>query len=302
MSTYVLYIITVLIWGTTWIAIKFQVGAVASEISVAYRFALAAFLLLSYCIFTRRRIRYSWNDHAFMALQGILMFSINYLLFYQATKYLTTGLLAVIFSTIVFMNILGQAVFFKASVEPRVAVGAILGLIGIVLVFWQELTVLGFSREPIMGTVLGLVATFFASLGNMTAVRNRKRGLPVVQINAFGMAYGAAFMVLVAVFNGHGFSFDFSPAYIASLLYLAVFGSIFAFGSYLTLLSRIGADRAAYANVLFPIVALGISTWFEGFQWSKEALVGFVIVLIGNLVVLADFRGLLTKVKNRKES
>lgn len=295
MNTSLLYVITVIIWGSTWLAIKFQIGSVAPEVSVAYRFALASLVLIGYCALTGRRLRYGWRDHAFMALQGVLMFSVNYLLFYWATKYLTTGLLAVIFSSIIFMNILGRVFFFGELVQRQVATSAVLGLTGIVLVFWHEFTSFNLSHEGVIGAAVGLVATVFASLGNITSVRNQRHGLPVVQINAFGMAYGAAFMALVAIANGNPFVFDPSLSYVFSLLYLALFGSVFAFGCYLTLLGRIGADRAAYANVLFPIIALGLSTLFEGFQWSGEALAGVALVLIGNLLALVNFRVLLKR-------
>ena len=297
MGTYALYIITVLIWGTTWLAIKFQVGTVAPELSVAYRFALAAVALFAYCAMTKRRLRYRWRDHISMAVQGILMFSINYLLFYWAAGYLTTGLLAVIFSTIVFMNIIGRVVFYGESVQMKVVWGALFGMAGIALVFWHEFATLGFSRGSSIGATLGVIATIFASLGNMVSVYNQRHKLPVVQTNAFGMAYGAAFMLLFAVASGNRFAFDFSLPYVASLLYLALFGSVFAFGSYLTLLGRIGADRAAYANVLFPIVALVLSARYEGFRWSNEAFLGFATVLVGNLLVLADFKMLSTRRK-----
>lgn len=297
MGTSALYFITVLIWGTTWLAIKFQVGTVSPELSVAYRFVLAALMLFGHCTLSKRCLRYGLRDHCFMAIQGVLMFSVNYLLFYWAAEYLTTGLLAVIFSTIIFMNIVGCSVFYGASVQPKVTWGALLGMIGIALVFWHEFSTVGLSRELTTGAILGVVATAFSSLGNMMSVRNQRNRLPVVQTNAFGMAYGAAFMLLIAVVSGEGFAFDFSFAYVSSLLYLAVFGSVFAFGCYLTLLGRIGADRAAYANVLFPIVALVLSARFENFQWSNEALLGFVIVLLGNLLVLSDFNLLLAKIR-----
>ena len=107
-----------------------------------------------------------------------------------------------------------------------------------------------------------------------------------MQTNAWGMAYGAIIMTLYALFNGADFSYDTSISYGLSLIYLSVFGSILAFGCYLTLIGRIGADKAAYSAVLFPVIALGISTLFEGYQWSIEALFGFCLVLLGNYVVL----------------
>ncbi len=287
MSTQLLYITAVLIWGSTWFAITLQLGTVHPIWSVAYRFGLAAILLVVFCVFTRRRLRFSWQDHGFMALQGVLLFALNYILFYFAIKHLTSGLVAVVFSTIVFMNIMNAALLFSTPVRLGVVAGASLGLIGIVLVFWPELAAFQASSAGLWSIGLSVVATWVASLGNMAAVNNQRRGLPVIETNAFGMAYGAAFTIAVAISIGAELRFEWSLSYVGSLAYLSVFGSVIAFGCYLSLLARIGADRAAYAAVLFPIVALALSTVLEGYQWSVPAVLGVGMVLIGNLLVLA---------------
>jgi drug/metabolite transporter (DMT)-like permease len=286
-----LYAAAVLIWGSTWYAIKFQLGVVAPEVSVVYRFALASLLLLAYCRFSNRDLRFSARDHAFMALQGLLLFGINYVVFYWATGLMTSGLIAVVFSTIVLMNIFLAALFFGQRVEPLVVAGASLGLAGIALVFWPEFAI-SRSASNWHGIALSLLGTLLASLGNMSSVRNQRQGLPVIQSNAFGMGYGAGLMALWALAQGTQFTYDPAPAYTVSLLYLAVFGSIVAFGSYLTLLGRLGAGRAAYATVLFPIVALAISTAFEDYVWSVVSLSGVTLVLVGNLLVVSNRQAL----------
>lgn len=287
MSAHLLYVITVLIWGSTWFAITLQLDIVHPIWSVAYRFALAAILLIIFCVLTRRRLHFTWQDHGFMALQGVLLFSLNYILFYFAIEHLTSGLVAVVFSTIVFMNIMNGALLFSTPVRGRVVAGASLGLVGITLVFWPELAGFEVSSAGFRSIGLSIVATWVASLGNMAALRNQRRGLPVVESNAFGMAYGAAFTVAAAAIIGAELRFEWSFGYVGSLVYLAVFGSVVAFGCYISLLGRIGADRAAYAGVLFPIVALGVSTLLEGYHWSVPALIGVGMVLAGNLLVLA---------------
>ena len=135
-----------------------------------------------------------------------------------------------------------------------------------------------------------VIATYLASLGNIVSARNQKHGIPVVQSNALGMAYGAALMAVYALASGVGFDYDPRPSYTLSLLYLSIFGSILAFGSYLTLIGRIGAGRAAYAAVLFPVIALALSTLFEDYRWTWRAGFGFALVLLGNYVVLARAR------------
>jgi drug/metabolite transporter (DMT)-like permease len=284
-----LYTITVLIWGTSWYAMELQL-TLPFELAITYRFALAAAILIGYCLATGRSLRFSRRDHLFMAAQGFLLFSLNYLLFYWAANYLVSGLLAVCFSTIVVMNIVNAALFFRQRVDPIVAVAAALGLAGLGLVFWPELTRVELSRAAAFGLVLSLVATYAASLGNMVSVRHKTAGIPVIESNAIGMVYGALFTLVVVLVRGVHISFDWSLPYVGSLIYLALFASVIGFGSYLTLVQRIGADRAAYSSVLFPIVALAMSTLLEGYRWSLPALLGVILVLAGNLVVLARRR------------
>jgi len=276
----------VLIWGTTWFAILFQLGEVDPLVSVIYRFALASAILMIYCLITGKRMRYSLRDHLFMVLLGILLFALNYWLFYVAELHLTSGLVAVVFSTMVIWNILFGTFFIGTPVRSKVLIGAFLGLTGICLVFWPELASFELSDKGMLGLLLSLAATISASLGNITSARNQMGGIPVVQANAWGMTYGTSLMIVVALLTGKEFTFQATAPYVASLLYLAVFGSIFAFGMYLTLIGRIGADRAAYTTLLFPIVALVLSMAFEGYRGGVGVMLGVGLILMGNFMVL----------------
>ncbi len=281
-----LYTATVLIWGSTWIGIKFQLGVVDPVLSVAYRFTLAALIMFVFCKLRGVSLRFTFRQHLFIALQGIFLFSINYLLVYLAELYLTSGLVAVIFSTLVFMNIIIGAIFLKTPVRINVVLGAVIGLIGIALVFLPELNAFNLQDAGFVGVLLAFGSVVSASFGNIASARNQREELPLVQTNAFGMAYGALLMYIYALIQGTPFQFDWSFSYVSSMIYLAVFGSILAFMAYLTLLGRIGADKAAYATLLFPIIALGLSTLFEGYRWTMLALLGIILVLVGNFLVL----------------
>ena len=285
-SNTALYLATVLIWGSTWYAISFQLGTVHPAVSVGWRYVLAASVLVPFCIATRRSLRVAPRRHVGIALQGIFLFSLNYIVFYFATAHVTTGLLAVTFSTIIFMNIFNGALFLKNPIDRRVVGAACIGVMGIALVFWPELAAFNTEDDAFKGLSLGILATYLASLGNIASAYNQRHGLLVVETNALGMAYGGAFTMLLAMVLGMEITVDWKAPYLLSLVYLSLFGSILAFGSYLTLLGRIGADRAAYATVLFPIVALGISTVFEGYRWSWPALVGVALILVGNVIAL----------------
>ncbi|WP_260293164.1 DMT family transporter [Sedimenticola hydrogenitrophicus] len=285
-----LYFAAVFIWGSTWYAIKFQLGSVPPELSVAYRFALAALILFAWCWLRGLPLRFERREHLWMALQGLMLFCLNYLIFYWATAELTSGLIAVIFSTIVLMNIVNSALFFRKPMDTSMVIGALVGLLGITLVFWPEVASLQQNGGALKGLLLSLLGTFIASLGNMLSARNQQRRLPVIQSNAFGMTYGALILFLYALVQGVELVYEPSLPYNLSLLYLALFGSVLAFGSYLTLLGRIGPEKAAYATVLFPLVALGISTLFENYHWSLMAGAGVALVVLGNVLIIMPRR------------
>lgn len=280
-----LYVATVAIWGTSWYGISLQLTVPALQ-AIAYRFLLAALMLLGFCWATRRRLRFGARDHFFMAAQGFTLFFLNYFLFYLAASRIASGLLAVCFSTILIWNTINGALIFKTPIDRRVSLGGLLGILGLALVFFPEIRNLELGGAALTGLALSLAATYSASLGNMVTVRHKHAGIPVIESNALGMSYGAIFGLSAALIFSGPLTFDPSPSFMAALVYLALFASVLGFGAYLTLVQKIGADRAAYCTVLFPILALALSTLFEGYRWGWESAVGVGLVLIGNLLVL----------------
>ncbi|GMR11625.1 MAG: EamA family transporter [Anaerolineae bacterium] len=285
-----LYLLTSLIWGSTWLAITFQLGTVDPEISVVYRFALASGILLAYSLIRRLPMRFTLREHGLMALQGLTLFSVNYVLVYVAELHLASGYVAIAFSLIVVLNVFFGAVFLRDPIRPRVLIGAAVGIVGLILVFLPTLGGLSLSGGAGLGLALALAGTIVSSLGNMVSARNQRNKIPVVQANAYGMGYGALITLAIALFRGSQVSFDPSPAYVLSLLYLAIFGTVIAFGGYLTMLGRIGPDRAGYIAVIFPIVALLLSTLFEGLTWELLTLLGVGLVIVGNVVAMTRSR------------
>ncbi len=286
MKNIMLYIVTVIVWGSTWLAIKFQLGSVDPMVSVVYRFGLAALLLIMFCYFRGLNLKFSIRDHFFMALLGILLFSMNYWLVYIAETHLTSGIVAVVFSSIVFMNIANGSIFLGSPVEKRMVLGALVGIIGIGFIFMPEIETFDLSDKGIFGLTICLVSVLLASFGNITSARNTKNNIPVIQANAFGMGYGALVLGMVALGFGKEFTFLTTAPYIGSLVYLSVFGSIIAFGSYLTLIGSIGADKASYTIMLVPVVALILSAFFEGYVWNSLATMGLILVVAGNFLAL----------------
>lgn len=288
MQVILLYASVVLIWGSTWAAIPYQLGDVPAELSVAYRFGIAALVLYGYALLSRRQIRLPNDAYKFVFLQGTLLFCLNYFLMYYGTARVTSGLVAVLFSSIVLFNAIFERVFFKNKIDNRLLIAGVVGLSGIAMIFWPEVSALSFEDETVVGVVFVLLGTILASLGNMTAVINTRRELPVIAVNAHAMAWAALLSFVIAVLLGRDLVFSLEKGYLFSLAYLAIFGSAIAFGFYLGLIRRIGAARAAYSAVLFPVVALAISTVIEGYQWTSIAAAGIMLTLAGNWLILSS--------------
>lgn len=283
----VLYAVIVLFWGTTWIGIKLQLGSVDPAVSVAYRFLLAAVCMFAWTGIRGLPMRFPPRSHLRLALVGLLMYCGNYVLFYYCSEHLVSGLVSIIFCLSVGFNILGGRLFLKRPVSRTVALGALAGVLGLALVFGNDIAHTKASAELLTGVLLGLGATLLFSLGNIASSWNQRGGLPIVQSTAWSMLYGGLFTTLGCLAAGSSFTVEPSFRYVAGLVYLSVCGSAIAFVTYLTLLSRIGPDRAAFATVAFPVVSLSLSTVFEGYRWSALAVLGVLIVLAANAAILA---------------
>lgn len=286
MSNGILYVITVMVWGSTWLAIEFQLGVVAPEVSVFYRYSLAALLLFGWCKARGLRLDFGLRAHSRFLLLGLLLFCLNYILTYHAQQHITSALAAIAFSTMLWMNIVNARLFFGVRSGPRVIIGSVLGVAGIVTLFLPQVSTVSLSDATLYGATLAVMGAFIASLGNMVSQEAQQSGLPVLQANAWGMFYGALLTGAIALGQGHEFNFDPSPGYLLSLAYLALFGSVIAFGAYLTLLGRIGAHKAGYAVVMFPVIALILSVFFEGLQITVNIFAGVLLVTAGNIIIL----------------
>jgi len=294
MNNTFLYVITVLIWGTTWIAINYQLGDVPPEASIVYRFGLAALILFAYCRFKNLSLAFNKKQHLQFMFFGLTLFGCNYFFLYSAQQHINSALTSIAFSMIMFFNVVNARIWFKTRITQQTYLGAILGLTGIIVLFWPQINDTELGAETLLGLSLCFVGTLFASTGNMVSMKNKLMNLPMMQANAWGMFYGSVFMTILLLAQGKSFTFSYTLPYISSLIYLSIFGSIIAFASYLTLLNNIGAHKASYASVMFPAVAVVISSIVEGFSWNVYTVIGLLIILAGNIVVL-------TKPRNNKQ-
>lgn len=286
LTTILLYGLIVLVWGSTWIGIKLQLGTVDPAVSVANRFLLAAVLVFAWALARRLPMRFPRAAHGRFALVGVLQYSVNYVLFYYASVHLVSGLVSIIFAISALFNIINSYLFLKRASPPVVIGAALLGLVGLLLVFGDQLT--GGHGATLGGVLLGLGGTASFSLGNIASAKTQQAGVPVVQATAWSMLYGGLFTTVGCLLTGHRLTVEVSASYLLGLAYLAVFGSAIAFVTYLTLLRRIGPERVGYATVVFPVVALTLSTVFEGYHWTLEPLLGVALVVAANAVILVE--------------
>jgi drug/metabolite transporter (DMT)-like permease len=307
MNNISLFLSAALIWGSTWLMITFQLGVVEPIVSVVYRFSLASFVLFGYSYFKTKSYQFSRSSHFLILLQGLLLFGFNYWLTYLGITKINSSLAAILSTSIVYFNVIFAKIFLKDKIKGEVIIGATIGVIGITLIFlpetfWQftETTLLRENETPSsyldseswIGIQLVLLASIFASLGNIVSVATQKRKIPIIQANALGMGYAAILLAIIAFFSGYSFDFDTSISYVASLIYLAVFGSVLAFGAFLTLLGKIGADKAGYISLVYPVIALGFSTVFEDYQWTVMGGIGVITILLGNFIAMGKYKRL----------
>lgn len=290
MRSVLLYAMTVLIWGSTWLAIEFQLGVVAPEVSLVYRFASAALIMWIFCLMRKMSMRFSLIDHAYFLIMACCNFGFNYLILYWAQVYLTSAMTSIAFSTLLLINIVNTRLFFGKPIAPRIYLGAATGVVGIVTLFWSDIAGLDWTSSAMIGLGLALAGTLVASLGNMASVRNSNKGVGVLQGNAWGMLYGSIILTGFTLLSGAEFTIDLRMGYLVSLLYLSLFGTVIAFACYFALLREIGPEKASYAIVLFPVVAVILSTLFEGFEWQVNTVAGFILVLLGNGIVLTPMQ------------
>lgn len=280
--TTLLYTLVVLIWGTTWIALKWQLGTVAIPLSIAYRFGLAALILFAWLAWKRRIVLPRGRAALWVLAQGLCLFCFNFVCFLQASQTIASGLVAVVFSSATLWNALLARCIHGRVLAARVLAGGLLGLAGLLFLFWPEV-----GRANLQGLAWALAGTLCFSTGNLLSAALQSQGLAPAQTNAWGMLVGTLVLLGYCLLAGVPFAYEPGWRYTTALLYLAIPGSVIGFTAYLTLVGRLGPERAAYATVLFPVVALNVSVWAEAYVWTVPALVGLGLVMVGNILVFA---------------
>ncbi len=286
MPTTALYAACVLIWGTTWIAITVQIAVLAPETGVAIRFALAAVTLMAVCLWRRIPLRLPARAQALVALQGLANFWASYVCVYEAERWVASGVVAVGYAGSPLVSLVLARVFLGAPMSRRVALGGVAGVAGVVLIFWHEFTSLAASDGVLWGVGVTVAAVLLGSVGTVAASAYHRRGVSGWAPLAWAMAWGAAGAAVQALVRGTPWHWSWRPDFLGTLAYLALFGSILAFGAYYALVHRIGPAKAGYVGVLTPVVALLLSSVYEGFAWTGLTVAGIALALAGNAVAL----------------
>jgi drug/metabolite transporter (DMT)-like permease len=287
-ADYALYATVVILWGASWLPLRLQLGVVSPEVSGVWRFLIGGLLVFGWLIATKGRLRFSLADHARFAILGATLFSFNFVSAYYAGYHLSGGLLAIIFSLAAVINPIYAALLGRGGLNKRIVAGALMGIAGVALLFGPKVLAADAQPGMLLGVSLMLLSTFIFCTGNMFSAAFQARGLPVLSANAWSMLYGTAFIALMALVQGQPFIVEWTPKYVFSILWLAIAGTAIGFFAYVTLIGRIGTGRTGYVTVLMPLVALLLSTFFEGYTWTVYAFIGVALVLIGNAIVLSS--------------
>lgn len=282
----ILYLLVSLIWGTTWLVIKYQIENTGVVAGVFYRFLISAMILFILNYFLKNKLSYSFREHRFFILQGIFNFSINYILTYLSERYVSSAFIALTFTTLIYFNMLGLYLFYQKKIETNAILGTIIGGIGIFLIFSKQILNSDLNQTELSGIIIGIIATLSASLGNMASIKNHQAKIPVLVFNAWAMLYGSIFSLFVGIVLGESFSFNPNIAFLSSLFYLTVFGTVVAFYAYQTLIIEIGAHKAAYTSIISPIIAVFVSMAYENFVLTKMIILGMILAILGNYLVL----------------
>ncbi|WP_017221764.1 DMT family transporter [Moritella dasanensis] len=294
----ILYVSMIFIWGFSWISIKWQHGDVPMEVSIFYRFAIAAMVMFIVGKLWGKLQTVKRRDHAFLALQGVCLFCCNFLAFYSATLYIPSGLVAVFMATAPVFNAFHSKLFYQTETNANFWLGAMLGLAGISLLFAGDLLQTNWSQDTLYGLMFALMGTWCFSIGNMLSIRNTKNNVQPFTATSYAMVYGCVALLVIILVRGISFEFTLTTQYIGSLLYLAIPASVLGFTCYLILVDRLGASNAAYILVITPIVALSVSAVFEDYHWTIYSTLGLVLVILGNVLTQRK-KALFTRTKKQ---
>ena len=291
LSVAIPFAIFTIIWGTTWIVIRDQLGTVPAQWSVTYRFMIAAVAMAALARWKGEPLLLGRAGLAVAALLGFLQFVVNFNAVYMAEHHITSGLVATVFALLLIPNSLLAWAFLGQRPSSRFAIGSALAVAGIALLFEHELSEHPARTGAIMvGIALTLVGMLGASAANVFQALERVKRFPLLTLLTWAMVFGALFDGLIAFAVAGPPTIETRPGYWVGVVYLAVFASALAFSLYLPVVRKIGPGKAAYSSVMVPIIAMGFSTWLEDYRWTAQAIAGALLALGGMVIALSRTR------------
>ncbi len=282
------FAIVTLIWGSTWIVIRDQLGTVPPSWSVSYRFLIAGIGMLAYAAWRGERITLDARGWAFAGALAVLQFCLNFNFVYRAEEHITSGLVAVVFALLLVPNAILGRIFLGTQLGPRLLVGSAVAMAGVALLFVHEARVdPNGPAESMIGIGITMMGVMAASIANVLQGTQTARRYPMVPMLGVAMLIGAAVDAIIA-WTLHGPPvIEWRAGYLFGLLYLGVFASAIAFTLYFGVLRIIGPAKAAYSSVIVPVIAMLLSTLFEGYRWSPLAAGGAVLAMAGLVIALS---------------
>lgn len=281
------FLLVSLIWGSTWLVIKDQISSVPPTWSVSYRFAVAAIGMFALAWWRKAPLRLDGQQQLIALALGIFQFSANFNFVYRSEAYITSGLLAVLFAMLMVPNALFSRLFLGTRIAGGFILGTAVALAGIALLFVQEYRAMPADLDDVIkGLSLAMCAILCASIANVMQSAERVKAMPILSLLAWAMLWGALGNAVLASALYGAPVFESRPAYLGGILYLGLMGSVVTFPMYFALIRDIGAARAAYSSVLVPVVAMMLSTLFEGYRWSLLAGAGAALGMIGLVIAM----------------
>jgi drug/metabolite transporter (DMT)-like permease len=276
------FALATLIWGSTWLVIEYQLPFAPAAWSITWRFLLAAGSMLAVAWWTNKPLRLGAAGQRVALLVGVSQFTLNYLFVYAAEARIASGLVALVSALMILPNALFAALFLHHRVTPRFMAGSAVAIAGIALLFAHELAHAALPAPRILtGVGLAVAGLLAASVGNVLQATHAAKAVAPASLLAWAMGYGAVGDAIIAWVQDGPPVFSLSPIYLGELVYLAVAGSAVSFSCYYHVIRQIGPARAAWVGVLIPVIAMALSTLFEGYRWSVVAAAGAALAVAG---------------------
>lgn len=279
-------VVCALIWGTTWYAITLQLGVVDPTVSVVWRFGLSALVMFGFCLVTRRPVRMNRSQHLAALGQGAFVFAASYGFVYAAEERVASAVVAVMFAALAFLNLAMFRIVVGQKASRAAWGGALCGVMGVAVLSGGEIVAAGMDRTALTGVAFALIATLSSTVGNYFAWRGQQAQAPIATATAWAMAYGTGMLALYGLLTGVEWRIETDLSYLLALLYLALFGSVIAFGLYFSIARLKGYATASYISALTPPIAMLVSVLFEGARFGLSAFLGLALVLAGQLLLI----------------